>query len=452
MNQQFNSKNVFQFTLILLVNLTFITSAYSQKPQLIIPNQSHLYNGIENQCFIKVFDNKQYILKSLDTERVIIKHIQDREYNIDVKYNTSKTTSIVIGLKNKNRIDWIDTVSFEVKQMEQPRVFIDSLVFYKNDENHYSISLLPNKIKLFCSYGNNYLDEQKNYKILKFRLLLLTKDKGLFELNSNSDSLTNKQLSIIKSKIQPNSILLFDGIYVTNKNNNTILLNPLVLNYQETEKYNRQFNCDYLVQGYVRRNGKLYNYNTNQLNLFYQVSDTLIKDSIWKFSTIDRSKGEFVCNQIDSFSNNKKIKSYFLNYKKLSEVEYLNDSMAEMRNYYENGVLHQKGMVLLETDFRKYTYDSYYLEHCYEDWCCSPSDFIQDTIYSNHLEDMESTTFPIGNWKIYGKNGKLLIDMNFTTKEIEESYLNRRKYFQIIPKGDCLIYNESGHLINTIKY
>lgn len=452
MNQQFNSKNVFQFTLILLVNLTFITSAYSQKPQLIIPNQSHLYNGIENQCFIKVFDNKQYILKSLDTERVIIKHIQDREYNIDVKYNTSKTTSIVIGLKNKNRIDWIDTVSFEVKQMEQPRVFIDSLVFYKNDENHYSISLLPNKIKLFCSYGNNYLDEQKNYKILKFRLLLLTKDKGLFELNSNSDSLTNKQLSIIKSKIQPNSILLFDGIYVTNKNNNTILLNPLVLNYQETEKYNRQFNCDYLVQGYVRRNGKLYNYNTNQLNLFYQVSDTLIKDSIWKFSTIDRSKGEFVCNQIDSFSNNKKIKSYFLNYKKLSEVEYLNDSMAEMRNYYENGVLHQKGMVLLETDFRKYTYDSYYLEHCYEDWCCSPSDFIQDTIYSNHLEDMESTTFPIGNWKIYGKNGKLLIDMNFTTKEIGESYLNRRKYFQIIPKGDCLIYNESGHLINTIKY
>jgi sRNA-binding regulator protein Hfq len=452
MNQQFNSKNVFQFTLILLVNLTFITSAYSQKPQLIIPNQSHLYNGIENQCFIKVFDNKQYILKSLDTERVIIKHIQDREYNIDVKYNTSKTTSIVIGLKNKNRIDWIDTVSFEVKQMEQPRVFIDSLVFYKNDENHYSISLLPNKIKLFCSYGNNYLDEQKNYKILKFRLLLLTKDKGLFELNSNSDSLTNKQLSIIKSKIQPNSILLFDGIYVTNKNNNTILLNPLVLNYQETEKYNRQFNCDYLVQGYVRRNGKLYNYNTNQLNLFYQVSDTLIKDSIWKFSTIDRSKGEFVCNQIDSFSNNKKIKSYFLNYKKLSEVEYLNDSMAEMRNYYENGVLHQKGMVLLETDFRKYTYDSYYLEHCYEDWCCSPSDFIQDTIYSNHLEDMESTTFPIGNWKIYGKNGKLLIDMNFTTKEIGESYLNRRKYFQIIPKGDCLIYNESGQLINTIKY
>jgi hypothetical protein len=391
-------------------------------------------------------------LKSLDTERVIIKHIQDREYNIDVKYHTSKTTSIVIGLKNKNRIEWIDTVSFEVKQLEQPRVFIDSLVFYKNDENHYSISLLPNKIKLFCSYGNNYLDEQKNYKIFKFRLLLLTKDKGLFEFVSNSDSLTNKQLSIIKSKIQPNSILLFDGIYVTNKNNNTILLNPLVLNYQETEKYNRQFNCDYLVQGYVRRNGKLYNYNTNQLNLFYQVSDTLIKDSIWKFSTIDRSKGEFVCNQIDSFSNNKKIKSHFLNYKKLSEVEYLNDSMAEMRNYYENGVLHQKGMVLLETDFRKYTYDSYYLEHCDEDWCCSPSDFIQDTIYSNHLEDMESTTFPIGNWKIYGKNGKLLIDMNFTTKEIEESYLNRRKYFQMIPKGDCLIYNESGYLINTIKY
>ena len=157
MNQQFNSKNVFPFTLILLVNLTFITSAFSQKPQLLIPNQSHLYNGIENQCFIKVFDNKQYILKSLDTERVIIKHIQDREYNIDVKYHTSKTTSIVIGLKNKNRIEWIDTVSFEVKHMEQPRVFIDSLVFYKNDGNHYSIlacmltwvseecnSLLPN--------------------------------------------------------------------------------------------------------------------------------------------------------------------------------------------------------------------------------------------------------------------------------------------------------------------
>jgi antitoxin component YwqK of YwqJK toxin-antitoxin module len=126
--------------------------------------------------------------------------------------------------------------------------------------------------------------------------------------------------------------------------------------------------------------------------------------------------------------------------------------MAEMRNYYDNGVLHQKGMVLLETDFRKYTYDSYYLEHCDEDWCCSPSDFIQDTIYSNHLEDIESTTFPIGNWNIYGKNGKLLIDMNFTTKEIEESYLNRRKYFQMIPKGDCLIYNENGQLINTIKY
>jgi hypothetical protein len=258
-----------------------------------------LYNGIENQCFIKVFDNKQYILKSLDTERVIIKHIQDREYNIDVKYHTSKTTSIVIGLKNKNRIDWIDTVSFEVKQLEQPRVFIDSLEIPFTYGDKINISFLPNKIKLFCSYGNNYLDEQQNYKIFKFRLLLLTKDNGLFELNSNSDSLTNKQLSIIKSKLQPNSILLFDGIYVTNKNNNTKLLNPLVLNYQETEKYNMQFNCDYLVQGYVRRNGKLYNYNTNQLNLFYQVSDTLIKDSIWKL-TIDKSKGEFVCNQMDS--------------------------------------------------------------------------------------------------------------------------------------------------------
>jgi hypothetical protein len=436
---------------ILIFFLSSFWSLYSQKPQLIIPNQNQLYFGIENQCNLRIFEKKDYIIKPIDTINVKIHNSHYFEYNIFVRFNNNHSTKILIGEKNKNQIKWIDTVEFEVKKLPEYSVFIEG---YSSDVEKINLTDFPSKIKLLASSGNNYIDETFEYKVLKFELFYLPDKNEILQFFCLTDTVSETIIKNIKSKLTPNSMLLFDRIYIKDKFNNTKKLESFYIYYNKNFEQNlmRQNNCDHLIQGYIRKNGKLYNYNLNSYSMLNNVYDTLRKDSIWKYSIFNENTREFNCYKIDSFSNNKLLKSYFWNDNGLSIINYFNDSFGELVNFYKSGVLHQKGNVVFNSNYINYTYLEYCVEHCSEDWSCNHRYYNQDSIYIYHLNDLEKIAYPIGHWKIYDKNGKLTLQMNFSKKEIDETYLKPFKCYQIIPFGECFIYDEKGKIVKRINF
>ncbi|MDP2175592.1 MAG: GldM family protein [Bacteroidota bacterium] len=420
----------------------------SQKPQLIVPNQNQLYLGIDNQSFLRVFDNKDYIIQALDSENTIIKQVLKNEYQIIVLPQNKNLCSILIGEKNKKGIKWLDTVKFEIKSLPEAEVFLEGIPsIYKT----IGIDEFPNQLKLKITFGNQFLDENLKYQIHKYRVIYFSKENGIIEFSCTTDTVPNKYLEIIKNILTPNSILLFDGIYIKDKNGVDRLLDGFYITYQKANQYNylQQNNCEYLIQGIVRKDGKLYNYNTNRLPFYKSEVDTLMKDSLWKYSRFNIENRQFECYQMDSFSNNKLMKSYFWNDNGLSVVKYINDSLGELKHYYKNGKLYQKGNILINSKFLNYTYLDYVPVDEYDwHWCTA----IHDTVYTPHINTIEGSLYPTGKWQIFYPNGKLNIELYFTQKEIDESYLNKQKYYQIIPTGDCLIYDENGKLIQKINF
>jgi antitoxin component YwqK of YwqJK toxin-antitoxin module len=421
---------------------------FSQKPQLIVPNQNQLYMGIDNQCYLKTFDQKNYVIKALDSNCLKISMTSENEFTIDVRF-FMKENAVMIGLVNNNNVNWLDTQFFKITYLPKPEPYVENIrLKYNQYSKENNLEVFPERFKLIHTTHNKFFDEKLGLKITKFRLIVASDNSVFTEFESNSDTLSQMDYEKLISIIKPNDIILIEGIYAEYKKS-LRLLHPLVLKYKPYNYINTLFDCEYLIQGYVRNKGELYNYNSNRINFYKSEADTLMKDSLWKYSHFNIEKRQFECYQMDSFSNNKLIKSYFWNHKNLSIVEYINDTLGELKHYYENGKLYQKGNVLINSKFLNYTYLDYVTDDEYDwHWCTS----IQDTVYTPHINTIEGSLYPTGKWQIFYPNGKLNIELNFTQKEIEESYLNKQKYYQIIPTGECLIYDEKGKLIQKINY
>lgn len=432
------------FGLALMCFFGLSKSIIAQKAQLIIPNLNHFYYGVDNQCFIRASDNEKYFLKALDTQSMKIKKVNQNEYLISVtRFTNLDRFGVVIGVQQSKKIRWMDTTFFKAQTLPNPQLFLKGVELINKNFNLYK---MPKELKLLVSTKNEYLDNYFKYRVIKFRCYLISKKNGMFEFNSNSDSLPKKDLEIIKSKIQSDDILLFESVYIKNQYNQVSLIPSLLVYYQKSEKiyYHYQFNCENLIQGYIRKDGKLYNYNNKRFNPNDSANRGVIMDSVWKYSNFNDETKQFECYQLDSFSKNKLVKSYFYNKFRVSEVLYINDSMAEFKQFYNDGKLCQKGKVLINSNYSKYSYYDFLYEEQEENWKCLVGVEYKNSIYINYLNDLENDFFPIGEWLFFDENGVLLIKMSFDKVKIKEQYLNIQNAYQIIPKGACYIYNPDG--------
>ena len=122
--------------------------------------------------------------------------------------------------------------------------------------------------------------------------------------------------------------------------------------------------------------------------------------------------------------------------------------MFKFEQYYLNGQLYQKGLVLNNTSYSEYRHFKFRNE-------TSRRDLPLHKLVLSHVPQFYH---PTGYWQVYSTSGQLQMSLEWAYRE-DTSYNSgcdftnellepiNKKYYYLIPKNEILIYNKEGQII-----
>lgn len=413
----------------------------AQKPVVSVNPNNVAYYGYDNKISIQYPNFKSHLsLISTDSLCCPLKQIEGEYYLRPSLCQSIRHCKLLVKKKSKT----IDTIQIKVKSISPTRISLGDVQGYISKEE----LLKADSIILVSEPTYDMVYDQR---ILKFRMIGMPKNGNMWEILSLRNTFDSTVKRLFKS-LNPGDIIVIDGIRaVSNLWKGEKPLNPLVITISKAsaDLHHRSTR----VTGYIKSNNTLipYLYPKHEGD---ELSIQSNKDSIWKYYFYHFELDSFLLHFSYQYKNNEIIKkTFYINDSITSYIDetIINDSMMQYEQYYTNGKLYQKGIVKINTPYsknRKYKFSNETIKH-------------NKPIYKKALEDMIGDCVPMGYWQIYDSTGylkstvnwELVLEPNYgliDETDPDEPILTPFKDYYCKPKGEVVIYNANGDIIERL--
>lgn len=426
----------------LLLLLFAGSSLMAQTPKFAV-NPNHIaFYGFNNPIIVS-YPGKT-ILYSTDTN--YCKTFKKAgQYYINPYFKFGNDSCKIVVRTTDKKVLHLDTLTVYIKSYETGQASIGEINGYISKER------LMGADSMFLIPPYRYAGAP-SFKIIKYRLIVLPKAGYLEE----TSCMGNKISSTVKnmfSRLNPGDIVVFDGIRAKS---DVFGIEKPISPFVVTVKANgtNVSASYYRIEGYVKNeNGLVMPYvfpksNDNEL------ATNIVKDSLWKYykynyitDTFELESEEFFRNAHSEYriiySKDSICGSY-----KLNNIENGGDSMFKFEQYYLNGQLYQKGMVLTNTAYSEYRHFKFSNETSRREL----------PLHKLALSRVPEEFYPTAYWQVYYPTGELQISLDWTVRQ-DTSYNSgcgfsdeliepiNKKYYYLIPKNEILIYNKEGEII-----
>jgi hypothetical protein len=374
------------------------------------------------------------------------------QYYINPYYKFGNDTCVLLVKTHHGKtLKTIEQIKIPVKVYSPGRASIGE------NRNYISKELLMAADSLFLIPEQDYFS-QSAFKIIKYRVIILPKAGYLLEMSCNSDKIP-KQLKDLFEKLSPGDMVVFDGIRAKSYNNSIEKpISPFAITLS-AKSYNAHAS-NFRINGFVKQsNGQITPYIYPKSSNEELLKD-IVKDSTWQYYEYDYVKDTFQLDMVETYKNgimrSRTVYQYdsFCHHYTLKCIDDGGDSLYGYEQYYSNGQLYQKGMVVCNTRYSEYRHFKYSNEE----------NLTKNKPYNTALKHLPSEAYhPFGYWQVYDRSGYLSMSLDWAFLQ-DTSYVEgcgfipddpileyiQKKYYYSIPKGDISLYNEKGDIIERL--
>ena len=416
-------------------------------------NPGHVaFYGFENP--IQIENPVKTRLYAIDTYHCKT-YQRNGQYYIRPVYKFGNDSCKIVARTTDKKVLHIDTLTIHIKAHETGRASIGE------SNNYISKEKLMAADSLFLVPELEYFSRSV-FNIVKYRVFIIPKAGYMAEMSCNGNKIPT-QLKDLFEKLNPGDIIVFDGIRVRSYNNSIEKpISPIAITIS-AKSYNAHAS-NYRIDGFIRHsNGQLQAYTYPKTSDEVLLND-VIKDSTWRYYKYDYIKDTFELDLLETYEQGRirtKTDYYYDSFCHHYTIKYIDDggdSLFWFEQYYNNGQLYQKGLVVCNTRYSEYRHFKY-----------SNEDNLKvNKPYNVALEHLVSENFhPYQYWQVYDRKGNLSMSLDWTfledtsyheacsfgsdsdLEDLPYKYI-KKKYYYSVPNGLITLYNEKGEIIDQL--
>lgn len=373
---------------------------------------------------------------------------KNAQYYIRPTYKFGNDSCKIVARTTDKQVLHIDTLTVYVKTFETGKASIGEVNGYISKE-----SLIATD-SMILEPPYQFLGTP-SFKIIKYRLIVLPK-MGYLEEASVAGNRIPSTVKTMFSRLKPGDMVVFDGIRVKS---DVFGIEKPIAPFAVTissSNYNA-ITSNFRIEGFVKNSdGKTQAY-IFPLRHDDKLSQNIIKDSLWKYYRYNYIEDTFQLESEEFFRNAQSVyriiyqKDSICRYYKLLSIAGGGDSIYRFEQYYLNGQLYQKGLVLTNTAYSEYRHFKFSNEESRREL----------PLYKQALIQIPEEFHPTAFWQVYYPTGELQMSIDWTVRQ-DTSYNSgcvfngdpfepiRIKYYYLLPKNDILIYNKEGQITNRL--
>ncbi len=418
----------------------------AQKPLVSVNPSQYAFYGFDNKIVIHCPKSKikAFKLISIDSFLCPLRHRDGSYYLKPSSFMSNSKHQCQLIILSGSKI--IDTFNVQLLSASKTIPSIGATNGYIDKEK----LLKVDSIQLVNEF--NFHNFQQ--RVTKFRAIIMPKSGYMSEINLNGNRF-DTTIKKLFSELNAGDLVVFDAIRA--KSNLWVgekPLNPFYVTITNSPKYNQNFNT-MRVTGFVKQRDIVTPY-IYPISTDDELNNNLERDSLWHFYFYNFEEDSFRLQYSHLYRNNDIVKLYFYDIDKNSRSSYfvetkINDSMFYYEQFYKNGKLYQKGIVKINTPFSKHRKFKF----------ANETSIVNKPVYLKALEDMSDDCFPMGYWQVFDSTGYLKATVNWDfaiepnagiidETDPKEPILFRPSDYYCKPKGEVVIYNSKGEIIERL--